>query len=243
MGWYKDGNFKSTSSSYVFQLSSNTQIKAVFMPKRPIIRTASKEIEQLLITAIDEAASRCIGQEILNRLFLNNFTIDFSMGITGNDAPAEYRRGGKIVFSSLNNVSFDNLIEELIHALQESMYTYDQMLGEEINIEFEAKFIKEFCYEGTNIFECFCCKTALGYLANTQYDNYEGFSIWFGLNQNNLPGIEMDWVGYKFYEDKFKTSPGYEGKTYIPNFNPLIMESIITASQSLECINSIIPQQ
>lgn len=236
MGWYKDGDFKSTSSSYVFQLSSNTQVKAVFMPKKPIIRTASKEIEQFLITAIDEVESRCIGQEILNRLFLNNFTIDFSMGVTGNNAPAEYKRGGQIVFSSQNNVNFDNLVEELIHALQESVYTYDQMLGAAINIEFEAKFIKELCYEGTNILECMCCKTALAYLADNQYGGYEGFSIWFGLNQNNSPGIEMDWTGYRFYEDKFKTCPGYEGKNFIPNFNPLIMESIITASQSLGCI-------
>ncbi len=242
VGWYKDGNFKTTSSSDVFQLSSNTQIKAVFMPKRPIIRTASKEIEQLLITAIDEAASRCIGQEILNRLFLNNFTIDFSMGVTGNNAPAEYTRGGKIVFNNLNSVNFDNLIEELIHALQESMYTYDQMLGEATNIEFEAKFIKELCFEGTIILGCMCFHTDLSYLQLSPYNEYAGISFWFSEVQDpDQKGIEIDWDGYRFYENVYKNSPAYLNKTFKYDFYPLLFNSILETSKTLDCINTIMP--
>lgn len=53
----------------------------------------------------------------------------------------------------------------------------------------------------------------------------------------------MDWAGYKFYEEKFRNCPGYVNKTYNSTFSPTLMLSIISKSETLGCLYTIMPTQ
>lgn len=156
---------------------------------------------------------------IHNYLKARNIRIDFKMDNTILH-PAQYdRRNKDITFQFLSSINLDNLVAELIHAVQDQGFYGANMSNMLKNCEFEEKVIRDlaavFCAEHPNC-------NSYGYVLTGSFDQSVSFQREYQSFINEVIGNRR-FTNVSKFNDLCSRWTLYSG-TYKNNFNPEVLQ-------------------
>lgn len=154
---------------------------------------------------------------IFNYLIARGIRIDFKMDNTISHPAIYDRRYKDITFQNYSAINFDNLIEELIHAVQDQGFYGSTMSNMKVNCEFEAKVIRDLanCFRSADYQDWLC--TNIGSMGeNRNFENEYSLFIDKIITNRRFTDVSK-------FNDLCSKWHGYSG-SYVSNFNPQVLQ-------------------